>query len=44
LQVGVITATTQAPQYLKGMEMGWSQSLDRLGAHVAATRDRSHNF
>jgi hypothetical protein len=27
----VISATAQAPQYLKGMEMGWMQSLDRLG-------------
>ena len=31
LQARVIKATAQAPQYLKGMEMGWSQSLDRLG-------------
>lgn len=31
LQARVIKATAQAPQYLKGMEAGWSQSLDRLG-------------
>lgn len=31
LQARVIKATAQAPQYLKGMETGWSQSLDRLG-------------
>jgi uncharacterized protein YndB with AHSA1/START domain len=31
LQLRVISATAQAPQYLKGMEMGWMQSLDRLG-------------
>ena len=30
LQARVIKATAQAPQYLKGMEAGWSQSLDRL--------------
>ncbi len=38
LQARVIKATVQAPQYLKGMEMGWSQSLDRLGAHLGAIR------
>jgi uncharacterized protein YndB with AHSA1/START domain len=31
LQLRVIKATAVAPQYLKGMEMGWTQSLDRLG-------------
>jgi len=31
LQLRVIKATAAAPQYLKGMEMGWTQSLDRLG-------------
>jgi uncharacterized protein YndB with AHSA1/START domain len=35
LQARVIKATTQAPQYLKGMEMGWTQSLDRLGEKLA---------
>ena len=37
LQACVIRAGAEAPQYLKGMEMGWSQSLDRLGAHLAAS-------
>jgi len=37
LQLRVIKATAQAPQYLKGMEMGWMQSLDRLGDHLAKT-------
>ncbi|MGP0017848.1 MAG: SRPBCC domain-containing protein [Candidatus Sulfotelmatobacter sp.] len=37
LQLRVIKATAQAPQYLKGMEMGWTQSLDRLGDHLAET-------
>jgi uncharacterized protein YndB with AHSA1/START domain len=32
LQAQLIRATTVAPQYLKGMEGGWSQSLERLGA------------
>lgn len=36
LQARVITATAQAPQYLQGMEVGWSQSLDRLGAHLGS--------
>lgn len=36
LQARVLTTTALAPQYLKGMEMGWTQSLDRLSAHVAA--------
>ena len=31
LKARVIKATAQAPQYLKGMEAGWTQSLDRLG-------------
>jgi uncharacterized protein YndB with AHSA1/START domain len=35
LQVRVMKATAVAPQYLKGMEIGWNQSLDRLGARLA---------
>ncbi len=35
LQARVIKATAQAPQYLKGMEMGWEQTLDRLQDYVA---------
>ena len=38
LQLRVIKATAQAPQYLKGMEMGWTQSLDRLGEHMATAQ------
>ena len=37
LQLRVIKATAQAPQYLKGMQAGWTQSLDRLGDHLAET-------
>ncbi len=35
LQLRVIKATALAPQYLKGMEAGWTQSLERLGAYLA---------
>jgi uncharacterized protein YndB with AHSA1/START domain len=35
LQLRVIRTTAAAPQYLKGMEMGWTQSLDRLGEYLA---------
>jgi uncharacterized protein YndB with AHSA1/START domain len=38
LQARVIQETAVAPQYLKGMEMGWTQSLDRLAAQVANMR------
>lgn len=34
LQAQVIRATAVAPQYLKGMEVGWSQSLERLEVHL----------
>lgn len=34
LQARVMRATAVAPQYLKGMEAGWAQSLDRLGDQV----------
>jgi uncharacterized protein YndB with AHSA1/START domain len=37
MQARVMKATALAPQYLKGMEAGWSQSLDRLRAHLAST-------
>jgi uncharacterized protein YndB with AHSA1/START domain len=36
MQARVIRTTAQAPQYLQGMEAGWTQSLDRLGAHLAS--------
>ncbi len=41
LTAQVISATELAPQYLKGMEMGWTQSLDRLGEHLAGSRAAS---
>jgi uncharacterized protein YndB with AHSA1/START domain len=34
LTARVITSTPSAPQYLKGMEMGWTQSLERLSVQV----------
>jgi uncharacterized protein YndB with AHSA1/START domain len=34
LEAQVLRATAVAPQYLKGMEAGWSQSLERLEAHL----------
>ena len=39
LQLRVIKATAAAPQYLKGMEMGWTQSLDRLGEFLAKAQE-----
>ena len=38
VQARVIKATAQAPQYLKGMEAGWNQSLDRLGDLLEAVK------
>jgi len=35
LEARVLTATARAPQYLKGMEMGWTMSLDRLANHLS---------
>jgi uncharacterized protein YndB with AHSA1/START domain len=37
LTARVVKSTSNAPQYLKGMEAGWSQSLDRLTVQVAKT-------
>ncbi len=34
LTARVITSTPNAPQYLKGMEVGWRQSLERLSVQV----------
>ncbi len=36
LQARIIKATAQAPQYLKGMEAGWTQTLDRLATHLGS--------
>jgi uncharacterized protein YndB with AHSA1/START domain len=38
LQLRVIKATAAALQYLKGMEMGWTQSFDRLGELLATAQ------
>ena len=35
LQARIISATESAPQYLKGMEMGWNMSFDRLAEYLA---------
>jgi uncharacterized protein YndB with AHSA1/START domain len=40
LQLRVIKTTAQAPQYLKGMEAGWTQSLDRLRHHLGSIAER----
>ena len=37
MQARVIKATAHAPQYLKGMRAGWTQSLDRLGDHLRSS-------
>ncbi len=39
LQARVVRATAVAPQYLKGMEAGWTQSLDRLGNHLDSVHE-----
>jgi uncharacterized protein YndB with AHSA1/START domain/ketosteroid isomerase-like protein len=38
LQARVMKATVEAPQYLKGMEAGWTQSLGRLGDYLRSIR------
>jgi uncharacterized protein YndB with AHSA1/START domain len=38
LRASVIAATDAAAPYLAGMDKGWSQTLERLAAHVAAAR------
>ncbi|MBT9332792.1 SRPBCC domain-containing protein [Paracidobacterium acidisoli] len=38
LRARVLSRTAEAPQYLKGMAAGWSQSLGRLDAHLSAQR------
>jgi uncharacterized protein YndB with AHSA1/START domain len=40
LQVRVLTTTARAPQHLKGMSMGWGQSIDRLSEYLAAKTKR----
>jgi len=36
----VVKSTAGAAPYLAGMEAGWTQSLERLGVHLAGTADR----
>jgi uncharacterized protein YndB with AHSA1/START domain len=40
LQARVMKATSVAPQYLKGMEMGWTRSLGRLDAYLRSMRTK----
>ena len=35
-RAAIVTSTAAAPPFLAGMEIGWTQSLERLGAHLAA--------
>jgi len=39
MQARVVRSTAQAAQHIKGMEAGWGQSLDRLGAYVGSMVD-----
>jgi uncharacterized protein YndB with AHSA1/START domain len=43
LHTRVMKSTDNALQYLKGMEIGWSMTLDRLEAHIvkAAKEEKS---
>ncbi len=41
LQGRVLKTTAKAAPYLKGMEAGWTQSLERLAAHVAKPSEES---
>jgi uncharacterized protein YndB with AHSA1/START domain len=43
LQARVVKTTVLAPQYLKGMQAGWTQSLDRLGAFLGALKEKGAN-
>jgi uncharacterized protein YndB with AHSA1/START domain len=38
LHAQVLNAGPQAPMHLAGMEMGWNQTLDRLGAFVTGKK------
>lgn len=38
LQARVVKATAEAAPHLAGMEVGWTQSLERLAAYVAKAR------
>ena len=43
LQARVMQATAVAPQYLKGMEAGWAQTLDKLGNYLGSSFDWKKN-
>src|SRR5271156_5452186 len=38
MQARVVTTTGQAAQHIAGMEVGWSQSLERFEAHLAKSQ------
>ena len=40
LTVRIINKTAVADQYLKGMDAGWSQTLDRLDSHLVSIHDK----
>lgn len=40
LHAQVLHETTVAPQYLKGMEAGWMQSLERLANHLQSVKEK----
>ena len=44
LQTRAVGLVPDAPSMLAGMEMGWTQSLERLDAHVAGPSDRELVF
>lgn len=39
LQTRVVQGTAAAPQYLNGMEAGWSQGLDKLAHYIWSSFD-----
>ena len=43
LQARVLQATAVATQYLKGMEAGWTQTLDKLGSYIGSSFDGKKN-
>ena len=40
MQARVLHETAVAPQYLQGMEIGWNQTLDRLGDHLHSANEK----
>jgi uncharacterized protein YndB with AHSA1/START domain len=41
LQARVVKATAQSPRHLQGMQAGWTQSLDHLGAHLNSMQEEN---